>query len=140
MINALLLMTAIYFRLQKWAESNNKISNFQYGFRPKKSTLDFVFVFVTLILKYVKILYQPLFMVFVDLQTAFPLIVSRLKMLKKVASMIGVSTTILKSIASLRSRTVLKVRFNGFLSSQFHTNSGVCEGASSFAFPFCSIF
>jgi hypothetical protein len=62
----------LFNRLSVWAKSRGMIPDCQFGFRPRSSTLDAVFVFFTLLTKYVVIRGASLFVCLIDFQRAFP--------------------------------------------------------------------
>jgi hypothetical protein len=62
----------LYFRLLNWAGSNGTLSDNQFGFRKKRSTLDLVFIFRQLLKKYVFSRGVPIYLVFIDMERAFP--------------------------------------------------------------------
>ncbi len=72
----------LFARLSTWAFSRGLIPDSQFGFRPRSSTLDAVFVFVTLITKYVLLQNNFLYTCLIDFQKAFPS-VNRAQLLTK---------------------------------------------------------
>ena len=61
-------------RLRKWAEDNKVLSDFQFGFRKNKSTVDCVFVLSSMISKLVNCDKRKLYCAFVDFRKAFDLV------------------------------------------------------------------
>ena len=58
-------------RITKWAEDNNKIDEAQAGFRKGKSTIDQIFIFQSLVSKYVAKPKGRFYSVFIDFSKAF---------------------------------------------------------------------
>ena len=61
-------------RLRVWSESNNLLSDFQFGFRKSKSTVDCIFVVSSIIDKVINHEKKRLYCAFVDFQKAFNLV------------------------------------------------------------------
>ncbi len=80
----------LYNRLMAWAVEKGLIPDCQFGIRARAGTLDAVFVFFTLIAKYVFALKSQLYVSLIDFQRAFPS-VQRSLLIDKLGSM-GVST------------------------------------------------
>ena len=57
-------------RLNKWADTEDKILDSQFGFQKRKSTVDCIFTFYSIIVKTLS-LGEKLYCVFVDYEKAF---------------------------------------------------------------------
>jgi hypothetical protein len=88
----------LFHRLSMWARSRGLIPDCQFGFRPRSSTLDAVFVFVVILFKYVVVQGSSLFVCLVDFQKAFPS-VNRAQLLAKL-EVLGVSTRFRRGVNS----------------------------------------
>jgi hypothetical protein len=116
----------LFNRLRTWSESRGLVSPLQFGFREKKSTLDLVFVLLTVIRKYVFFVGVPLILVFVDLMKAFPSVPRRELFVK--LSLLGVSKKFLGILLAIHLNTECSYRFGGFLSRPVAFNRGLREG------------
>lgn len=58
-------------RLRKWAESNNLLSDYQFGFRKDKSTTDCIFVLTSIINKIIKQEKRKLYVSMIDFRKCF---------------------------------------------------------------------
>ena len=91
-------------RIIKYME--NKFSQEQFGFLPKLRTTDSLFVFKTLINKYLNLKKKPLFICFVDLRKAFDPI-WRTALLYKILSQ-GIGSKMYQVIKNMYSTTNLQ--------------------------------
>ena len=82
--------------LRVWSESNNLLSEFQFGFRKSKSTVDCIFVLSSIIDKVINHEKKKLYCAFVDFQKAFDL-VYRTRIWFKILNM-GCSCKIVKML------------------------------------------
>jgi len=97
-------------RLRLWSESNNLLSDFQFGFRKSKSTVDCIFVFSSIIDKVINHEKKKLYCAFVDFQKAFDL-VYRNGIWFKILNM-GGSCKIVKRLQAIYSSVKSCVRTN----------------------------
>ena len=65
-----LFTNMINIRLNKWAESNSHLDNFQFGFRDKRSTVDAIFLLQSTV-EYFLSQKKKLYVSFIDLKKAF---------------------------------------------------------------------
>ena len=61
-------------RLRQWAETNEKLSQFQYGFRKNKNTVDCIFTLNSIINKVIHYEKKRLYCAFVDFRKAFDVV------------------------------------------------------------------
>ena len=113
-------------RLREWAENNELLLNYQYGFRKAKSTVDCIFVLSSLIDKVINHENKKLYCAFVDFSKAFDRVYRNeiwFKLLQE-----GVSTKLLKMLQKIYDCVKLCVRVNGDSSDCFESLSGVKQG------------
>ena len=114
-------------RLSKWAESESRITNSQYGFRKGKSTTDCVFILKGLI---DMILSQgnKLYAAFVDYEKAYDYL-DRSAVFYKLTKN-GVSSKFVNIFKSLYSK--IKLNLRGYKSEEYFTsNCGLLQGEST---------
>jgi len=97
-------------RLRLWSESNNVLSDFQFGFRKSKSTVDCIFVLSSIIDKVINHEKKKLYCAFVDFQKAFDL-VYRNRIWFRILNM-GGSCKIVKMLQAIYSSVKSCVRTN----------------------------
>ncbi len=62
----------LFSRLWSWFSRSRIFRLPQFGFRPKSSTIDAIFVLLGLVRQHTVVLKQPLYVAFVDITKAFP--------------------------------------------------------------------
>ncbi len=117
----------LFARLSTWAFFHGLIPDSQFGFRPRSSTLDAVFVFSTLIVKYVLLQNTPLYTCLIDFQKAFPS-VNRAQLLAKLESF-GVSSRFRRCICSLFVGNTFSIRVGSKVTEEFPVTTGLREGS-----------
>ena len=120
--------TLLDVRLRKWANDNNILTDFQFGFRDKKSTIDCCFVLQSLINRIVKREKKKLYCSFIDFRKAFDLVYRDgiwLKLIKY-----GTSTKMVTMLRAMYASVKSCVRVNGSLSDFFDSYMGVKQGES----------
>lgn len=115
-------------RLRNWAESNELLLEYQFGFRSKKSTIDCVFILQSLINKILKHEKKKLFCAFIDFRKAFDLVYRDGLWLKLIEY--GVSTKMITMLRSMYNSVKSCVQVNGSLSEYFDSYMGVKQGES----------
>ena len=113
-------------RLRDWAEVNNLLSIFQFGFRKNKSTIDCVFVLTSIINKIVNNDKKKLYCAFIDFRKAFDMVYRNgiwFKLLQ-----LGASTKIVKILQKIYENVKSCVRVNGECSEYFDSYMGVKQG------------
>lgn len=119
------LMSILSTRLSSWVAENEKLNEFQSGFRAKYSTIDSIYNLSCVIqLKLCK--KQKVYAFFVDFRAAFDSI-PRKSLIYKLSCM-GVSTKFLKLISELYKETESAVWDGQKISEYFQTRSGVKQG------------
>jgi len=113
-------------RLRKWAENNNKLTDFQFGFRKEKSTVDCVFILQSIINKIIKCDKKKLFCAFIDFRKAFDLVYRNGIWVKLINY--GVSSKATKMLQAMYESVKSCVRVNGALSDNFESYMGVKQG------------
>ena len=114
-------------RLNKWVENNNKLSNFQSGFRKGKSTIDNIAILDTIIKKKIKNKKNKLYLCFVDLRAAFDSI-NRTK-LWKVLQNKGISRNTIELLKAIYNQVLGSVKLPNLKRTQeFDIQSGVRQG------------
>lgn len=120
-----LLMSALNKRLTTWVEVNNKLNEFQAGFRPKYSTIDNIYNLSSIIqLKFHQ--GKKVYAFFVDFKAAFDCVPRQALFYK--LSKIGVSTKFLRLLSEIYKGTFSAVWYGEDLSAYFETYSGVKQG------------
>lgn len=120
-----IMMSIMNTRLSEWVNTNQKLNEFQAGFRPNYSTVDNIYnlsCIAHLKLREKKKLYA----FFVDFKAAFDC-VPRNALLYKLRNM-GVSWKFCKFVEHLYNRTITTVWNGDTLSEYFETKSGVRQG------------
>ena len=112
-------------RLRKWSENNNILTDFQFGFRKDKSTVDCIFVLSSLINKLLCDK-SRVYCAFVDFRKAFDLVYRNGIWHKLIGS--GVSTKMVLMLRAIYESVKSSVRVNGKLSDYFDTYMGVKQG------------
>lgn len=121
------LFTIILFsRIAKWAESNGKLPEWQAGFRSKRSTTDHIFVLNCIVQMQLRKKGGKLYGLFVDLKRAFDSVSHDL--LWKKLSNLGMSSKIIKIIASLYINANMAVKTPEGLSENCKINQGLLQG------------
>ncbi len=117
----------LFRRLSMWARSRGLIPDCQFGFRPCSSTLDAVFVFFALLVKYVIVQGSSLFVCLVDFQKAFPS-VNDAQLLSKLERL-EVSTQFWRSINSTFAGNTFSIRHGSKVTEEFPVSTGLCKGS-----------
>jgi hypothetical protein len=117
----------LFNRLSRWARFHGRIPDCQFGFRPRSSTLDAVFVFYTLLVKYVLVFGSTLHVCLVDFQKAFPS-VHRAQLLDKLGEM-GVSPRFRRAINSGFVNNTFTIRQGSKVTSEHPVTTGLREGS-----------
>ena len=112
-------------RLLKWAAQFNKISDCQFGFQPKKSTIDCIFIFHAIISKILN-RGEKLYCCFVDYQKAFDLVNRGFLWQKLIHN--GCSNIMLNALQSMYKNVKACVRYKNRCSNFLEINSGVKQG------------
>lgn len=114
-------------RLQVWTSREGLISPDQFAFQKARSTVDAIFTFQTLIDHFVYVTGKPLHCILFDLRKAFPS-VPRQKLLKFFADL-GLSSKLIRSLASLFRFNTVSLRTSEGFSEPFFVNHGLREGS-----------
>jgi hypothetical protein len=117
----------LFHRLSMWASSRGLIPDCQFGFRPRASTLDAVFVFFTLLVKYTVIQGANMFVCLIDFQRAFPS-VNRSQLLRKLESL-GVSSRFRRALNSTFIGNTFAIRQGSQVTEEFPVTTGLREGS-----------
>jgi hypothetical protein len=117
----------LFNRLMPWSSARGLLPDCQFGFRPRSSTLDAVFVLVSLITKYVLCQGGCLYVALIDFQKAFPS-VHRGQLLAKLGSL-GVSSRFCRGIASTFEGITFCIRQGARVTSEFPVITGLREGS-----------
>ena len=113
-------------RLRHWAEENNLLSDEQFGFRQKKSTVDCIFILNAIINKVICKEKKKLYCAFIDFRKAFDL-VYRNGIWYKLLQM-GASSKLVKMLQSMYENVKSCVKVNGTLTDSFDSYLGVKQG------------
>ena len=113
-------------RLRKWAESNDILNDFQFGFRNGKSAIDCIFILQSIINKTIKCDKRKLYCAFIDFRKAFDLVYRNGIWVKLINC--GVSSKIIKMFQRIYQTVKSCVRVNGSLSESFESYMGVKQG------------
>ena len=115
-------------RVTKWSNLYSKIIDNQFGFQKNKSTIDWIFLLHSIILKS---LYsrKKLYCAFVDFEKCFDRL-NRFFIFQKL-SRENVSSKFVLAIKNMYNTVKAAVRFNSDMSSFFNSNIGVKQGDPS---------
>lgn len=124
-------------RLQCWLEENQILSPYQAGFRSRQSTVDQIFRLQLIFWKTVTIEGGSLYVIFVDLKSAFDLVPR--ENLWKVMRDLGIPPYLLEIIMRLHEENYAQVRCgkHGTLSARFPVQKGVRQGCVLAPTLFC---
>ncbi len=117
----------LYNRLSSWARSRDLIPDCQFGFRRRSSTLDAVFTFFTILVKYVSIQGSQLFVCLVDFQKAFPSI-NRAQLLEKL-EVLGVSSRFRRALCAIFVGNTFAIRQGHQVTPEYPVTTGLREGS-----------
>lgn len=117
--------TLLNQRLLSWAESSGALTEFQFGFRTGKSTVDAIYVLHGLITHSLTNK-EKLFSAFVDFRKAFDRVDRRFLWYKLLVS--GCSSRMIKMIKSIYQKVNICIRSNGQYSDYFENYVGVKQG------------
>ena len=112
-------------RLLAWSDTNDIVTDAQFGFRPKHSTVDAIFALNTIIGKFLRKKLR-LYCCFIDFKQAFDS-VDRNKLWNKI-SRLGIRGKILQILKSLYSNIKTSVLLNGNISEPFISHLGLLQG------------
>ena len=112
-------------RLYIWSEENEKLNNFQFGFRQNKSSIDAVYVLQGIISHTLKNK-KKLFCCFVDFEKAFDTVDHSLLWYK--LYMTNCSSKIINMIKNIYKEVKVTVRVNNKMSDFFESTIGVKQG------------
>ena len=102
-----LFTSILNIRLNKWAESNNILCGFQFGFRQQRCTTDCMFILHGII-EHLFSLSKSLYCAFIDLEKAFDCTNRRALWYK--LSMNQVSSKIINVVKNMYEKIKLKVK------------------------------
>ncbi len=117
----------LFARLAPWAAARGAIPDCQFGFRSGASTLDAIFVFCTLITKYVGLQGSQLFVALIDFQKAFPS-VNRALLIRKLGTL-GVSAKFCQCLCAIFYRNTFSIRSGDKVTCEFPVTTGLREGS-----------
>ncbi len=137
-ILAKLYERVLLLRLQGWASTTSIAQLPQFGFRPRCSTIQAVFLLQTLVHEVVSLAKKPLYAVFVDLTKAFPSM-NRDAMFTFLVNK-GVPSHLLKAIRAFYVGNTAKLRVDNLLSTVINVTLGVLEGSCLSPFLFSTVF
>ena len=112
-------------RISKWSDENNIISDAQFGFREKMSTVAATFVLSSIIHKFIGEK-KRLYCTFIDFQRAFDSINRNILWFK--LNKLGINGKILRIIQDMYSKIKAKVRKDNVYSDSFDNNVGLLQG------------
>jgi len=113
-------------RLKKWVDANDRLNEFQAGFRKGYSTIDNVFSLIGMVNIKWNEGCKRVYCFFVDFKAAFDR-VNRSALFYKL-SMCGISSKFLNVIKSMYDRTSARIYIDGKASEPFDTDVGVRQG------------
>ena len=112
--------------MRKWAEQNNLLSDFQFGFRRGRSTIDCIFVLNSIINKVIKHDKKKLYCAFIDFKKAFDLVYRNGIWYKLILH--GCSSKMVNMLKGIYNRVKSCVRINGNVTEFFESYMGVKQG------------
>ena len=113
-------------RLLEHLNKNKIITKFQIGFKKDSRTVDHIFVFKTLLDKYLKQLHKKLYVCFVDFKNAFPSVWHN-GLFHKLQKM-GINGLFSKTIRNMYANSMLCCKQQGQFSDFFKSNIGLRQG------------
>jgi hypothetical protein len=117
----------LFRRLSFWANSREIVPPAQFGFRPRSGTLDAIFVFLSLVDRFVFRRKCSLFAALIDFKSAFPS-VDRSLLFGKLARL-GISRRFGFALHSLFEGNSFFLRFDEGVTEEFKVNTGLREGS-----------
>ena len=115
-------------RLTKFAETTKMLSECQFGFRQGRSTFDALFVFVSILNRFVlhSSIHNELLVCFIDLRKAYdtiqwPVLMCKLRRL-------GLGGKMEKIIQAMLQESTLQVKLGDFLTDPFSASCGLPQG------------
>jgi hypothetical protein len=117
----------LFARLAPWAAARGAIPDCQFGFRSGAGTLDAIFVFYTLVAKYVGLQGSQLFVALIDFQKAFPS-VNRALLIRKLGAL-GVSDKFCQCLCAIFYRNTFSIRSGNKVTCEFPVTTGLREGS-----------
>lgn len=113
-------------RIRKWAEKNKLLSDYQFGFRPNRSTSDCIYVLHSIINKVIMSENRKIYCAFVDFRKAFDLIYRNGIWYKLI--IYGVSSKMVNMLKAIYKSVKSCVKVKGSLSQYFNSYMGVKQG------------
>ena len=110
------------------AYMKDKFSKVQFGFRPDHRTTDSIFIFKTLINKYLQLNKKTIYVCFVDLRKAFDSIWRKALFYKLMAN--GIGEKMINIIKMMYRDSKSAVKIDGGHSEYFNIDTGVKQGDS----------
>ncbi len=117
----------LYGRLAPWAASRDLIPDCQFGFRSGASTLDAIFVFTTLLAKYVGLQSSQMYVALIDFQKAFPS-VNRALLIEKLGAL-GVSDKFRRGLCAIFYCNTFSIRMGEKVTAPLPVTTGLREGS-----------
>lgn len=117
----------LYTRLVSWAVKKELIPPCQFGFRSGAGTLDVVFVFMSLIFKYVGGRRSSLFVALINFQKAFPSI--NWALLIEKLGRLGVSDRFCRCLCAIFHKNSFSIRSGDRVTAEFPVTTGLREGS-----------
>jgi len=114
------------YRLRSWAEGNNLLSDYQFGFRKDRSTTDCIFILHSIINKVINVEKRKLYCAFVDFKKAFDKVYRDgiwYKLIKY-----GTSSKMVKMLKAIYLDVRSCVKVNGINTEYFGSYAGVKQG------------
>ena len=112
-------------RLKQWAETNDILTDAQFGFKPNCSTVDAIFILNALIERQLQNK-EKLFCCYIDYRKAYD-VINRGQLWSKMINM-GIDGKLLTLIRSMYNEVKLQVKHMGSLSDIFNSNVGLFQG------------
>ena len=119
------LLKIVTERLSKYAEAHGLLPEEQSGFRPKRSTVDMLYV-VQMLQEFGRVKKVPLYFSFIDLTKAYDTVNRQL--LWKVLAKAGIPQELIGLIKAFHDGTQACVRIEGEDSAYFSVNQGLRQG------------
>ena len=113
-------------RLRKWAENNNVLTDYQFGFRQHRSTIDCVFILQSLLYKVLYKEKRKLYCAFIDFRKAFDLVYRNGIWYKLLQD--NVSTKFVNMLQSMYKSVKVCIRANSNISDFIDSYTGVKQG------------
>jgi hypothetical protein len=118
----------LFSRLWAWFRRSPIFRLPQFGFRPGSSTVDAIFVLVSLIRQHLVVFKQPCHVAFVDITKAFPS-VNRQELFNRLRNL-GVPVALVNAVTGFYNTYMARLRIGTRLTASYLISTGLLEGTN----------